>query len=100
MTYVVSDTVIDTITISKDAYMGIGDKGILSAGQDIMQVAEEMVSGLVDDSSELISIYYGSDVDEATAQKLCDTLKNAHASCDVELQYGGQPIYYYVVSVE
>lgn len=100
VTYAVRDTVIDNIEIKKDDFMGIGDKGILSAGQDIMQVAEEMVSGLVDDSSELISIYYGSDVDEATAQKLCDTLKNTHASCDVELQYGGQPIYYYVVSVE
>ena len=100
VTYAVRDTVIDDIEIKKDDYMGIGDKGIISAGQDIMKVAEEMVTGMVDDTSELISVYYGSDVDEATAQSLCDTLKNLHDSCDVELQYGGQPIYYYVVSVE
>ena len=100
VTYAVRDTVIDDIEIKKDDYMGIGDKGIISAGQDIMKVAEEMVAGMVDEASELISVYYGSDVDEATAQSLCDAIKSTHASCDVELQYGGQPIYYYVVSVE
>ena len=100
VTYAVRDTVIDDKEIKKDDYMGIGDSGILAVGQDIAAVTREMVSAMVDDDSELISVYYGSDVDEATAEELRAALKSEYSSCDIELQFGGQPIYYYVISVE
>ncbi len=100
VTYAVRDTMIDDKEIKQGDYMGIGDKGILSVGQDMCKVTEDMVAAMVDDDSELISIYYGSDVTEEDAQKLCDDLTVEYPDCDVELQLGGQPIYYYVISVE
>ena len=100
VTYAVRDTVIDEKEIKKDDYMGIGDEGILSVGQNINAVTEEMVAAMVTADSELISVYYGADVNEADAEALREKLENAYSSCDVELQFGGQPIYYYVISVE
>ena len=100
VTYAVRDTMIDDKEIKQGDYMGIGDKGILSVGTDMIYVTEEMVSQMVDSDSELISIYYGSDVEEADAEKLQADIESAYPSCDVELQFGGQPIYYYVISVE
>ncbi|MCM1100447.1 MAG: DAK2 domain-containing protein [Clostridium sp.] len=100
VTYAVRDTVIDDKEIKKDDYMGIGDAGILSAGRDMMQVTEEMVAAMVDEDSELISIYYGEEVEESAAEELKDRLESSYSSCDIELQPGGQPIYYYVISVE
>ncbi len=100
VTYAVRDTVFDDKEIKKDDYMGIGDQGILAVGQDMTIVTEEMVAAMVDEDSELISIYYGADVEESAAQALCDRIGNQYSDCDVELQYGGQPIYYYVISVE
>ena len=100
VTYAVRDTMIDDKEIAKGDYMGIGDKGILAVGQNMVNVTEQMVAELVDDESELISVYYGCDVDEEEAETLRDSIEKAYPSCDVELQYGGQPIYYYVISVE
>ena len=100
VTYAVRDTMIDDKEIKQGDYMGIGDKGILSVGTDISNITEDMLSQLVDDTSELISIYYGSDVVEEDAEQICKNIEQAYPSCDVELQYGGQPIYYYVISVE
>lgn len=100
VTYAVRDTMIDDKEIKQGDYMGIGDQGILSVGKDMIYVTEEMVSQMVDDDSELISIYYGGEVEEADAEKLQADIESAYPSCDVELQYGGQPIYYYVISVE
>lgn len=100
VTYAVRDTVIDDKEIRKGDYMGIGDKGILAAGESLTNITEKMVSEMVDDASELISVYFGCDVDEADAQLLKESLESAYPSCDIELQYGGQPIYYYVISVE
>ena len=100
VTYAVRDTMIDDKEIKQGDYMGIGDKGILSVGQDMCQVTEDMVAAMVDEESELISVYYGSDVAEEDAQKLSDALAEKYPDCDVELQFGGQPIYYYVISVE
>ncbi len=100
VTYAVRDTMIDDKEIKQGDYMGIGDKGILSVGSDMLYVTEEMVSSMVDEDTELISIYYGSDVTEEEAEKLRDDVEAAYPSCDVELQFGGQPIYYYVISVE
>lgn len=100
VTYAVRDTMIDDKEIKQGDYMGIGDVGILSVGQDMLQVTREMVGAMVDDNSELISVYYGSDVQEEDARRLQKELEEAHGDCDIELQYGGQPIYYYVISVE
>ncbi len=100
VTYSVRDTMIDDKEIKQGDFMGIGDDGLLSVGGDLLNVTEEMISRMVDDESELISIYYGSDVTEEDAEKLRSDVAGAYPSCDVELQYGGQPIYYYVISVE
>ena len=100
VTYAVRDTVIDDKEIKKGDYMGIGDKGILSVGASINEVAKETIAEMVTENSELISIYYGSDVTEEDAEAFREAVEEAHPSCDVELQYGGQPIYYYVMSVE
>jgi len=100
VTYAVRDTQIDDKEIHQGDYMGIGDKGILSVGTDIDEVVVSMVDEMVDDSVELISIYYGADVDEAKATELNDIIADKYGDCDVELQYGGQPIYYYIISAE
>ena len=100
ITYAVRDTVIDDKEIKKDDYMGIGDNGILSVGTDINEVTEKTVAEMLSEDSELISIYFGSDGAEADAEALRDRLVEQYPSCDVELQYGGQPIYYYILSVE
>ncbi len=100
VTYAVRDTVIDDMEIKQDDFMGIGDKGMLAVGQDMMEVTEKMIAAMVDEDSELISIYYGADVEESVAEALSAKIESAYPDCDVELQLGGQPIYYYLVSVE
>ncbi len=100
VTYAVRDTLIGDKEIHEGDYMGIGDHGILSAGKDMRYVTEEMIAQMADEDSELISIYYGSDVSEEEAEKLCLCLEAAYPFCDIEVQYGGQPIYYYIISVE
>ncbi len=100
VTYAVRDTVIDDKEIKKGDYMGIGDKGILAVGTSINEVAKQTLTEMMDDASELISIYYGSDVSEEDAESFRAEVEAAFPSCDVELQSGGQPIYYYVMSIE
>ena len=100
VTYAVRDTMIDNKEIHQGDFMGIGDKGILSVGTDLQNVAFEMVSEMMKDDYELISIYYGADISEKQAEELVTRIQNEFSSCDVELQYGGQPIYSYVVSAE
>ncbi|MBE5875321.1 MAG: DAK2 domain-containing protein [Lachnospiraceae bacterium] len=100
VTYAVRDTVIDDKEIHQGDFMGIGDSGILAVGTDVQQVAYEMIVEMMKDDHELISIYYGADVTEEQAQELVDRVESAFGSCDVELQFGGQPIYSYVVSAE
>ena len=100
VTYAVRDTMIDDKEIHQGDYMGIGDKGILSVGTDLQSVVLEMVDAMVDEDSELISIYYGSDIDEEAAGIIKDKIEEKYPDCDIELQKGGQPIYYYIISVE
>ena len=100
ITYAVRDTRIDDKEIHEGDMMGIGDHGILAVGKDRMEVAKETVAQMVDDESEVISIYYGADTEEAEAEELATALEEACPDCDVELNAGGQPIYYYVISVE
>ena len=80
--------------------MGIGDKGILTNGTDLEAVTLGMVDAMMDDEVELISIYYGMDVKEEDAEKVRAIIAEKYSACDVELQFGGQPIYYYVISAE
>ena len=100
VTYAVRDTMIDDKEIKCGDYMGIGDKGILAVGADMQEITLEMVDHMVDEDSELISIYYGSDISEEDAEALSQLIGDKYPDADVELQYGGQPIYYYVISVE
>ncbi len=100
ITYAVRDTSIDDHEIRKGDYMGIGDKKILSVGTDMNQVVVEMIGEMVDDSSELISLYYGADVTEEDANALKDLIAEKFNTLDVDIQNGGQPVYYYIVSVE
>ena len=100
VTYAVRDTMIDDKEIHQGDYMGIGDKGILSVGKEQLQVTFDMVCEQVDDDTELITIYYGCDVAKEEAEKLQEMISEKFDFCDVDLQYGGQPIYYYFVSVE
>jgi len=100
VTYAVRDTVIDDVAIKQGDFMGIGDNGILGVGQDKADVTFDMISKIMTDDLELISIYYGSDITEEEATALRDRVAQKFSSCDIELQYGGQPIYYYIVSAE
>lgn len=100
VTYAVRDTVIDDVTIRQGDYMGIGDKGILGVGSDISDVTFDMLKEMMRDELELISLYYGEEVSEESANELRNRVREAFPNCDVELQYGGQPIYYYIVSAE
>ncbi|MEG1847675.1 MAG: DAK2 domain-containing protein, partial [Lachnospiraceae bacterium] len=100
VTYAVRDTMIEDKEIKQGDFMGIGDRGILSVGTDIAAVTYEMVQDMMEENLELISIYYGSDVTQVDAETLKDKIEASYPKCDVELQYGGQPIYYYIVSLE
>lgn len=100
VTYAVRDTSIDDKEIKQGDYMGIGDKGILSVGEEKKAVALEMAKEMVDDDVELISIYYGEDVTKDEAEAFSREVEEIYPDCDIELQYGGQPIYYYVISAE
>jgi DAK2 domain fusion protein YloV len=101
VTYAVRDTMIDDKEIHQGDFMGIGDKGILSVGTDLQTVAFDMIKEIMnDDEYELISIYYGDEIDEEKANELVEKVQAEFGGCDVELQFGGQPIYSYVVSAE
>ena len=100
VTYAVRDTVIDDKEIKENDIMGLGDKTILSVGQDIEKTTLELIDKLVDDDSEFISIYYGADIDEETAEHLMSAVEEAYPDIEVALEVGGQPIYYYILSVE
>ncbi len=100
VTYAVRDTRLDDKEIHQGDIMGIGDKGILAVGTEINAVAGEMAGHMVDEDAEIISIYYGADVPEEEAEKLRESLEEAYPDCDVEVNFGGQPIYYYILSVE
>ena len=100
VTYAVRDTVIDDVQIRQGDFMGIGDSGILSVGVDMSDVTFDMLNKMMNDDLELISIYYGDEVEVSDAEALRDRISEKYPQCDVELQNGGQPIYYYVISAE
>ena len=100
VTYVVRDTVIDDKEIKQGDYMGIGDKSILAVGKDIKSTTEDMVAEMIDEESAIICIYYGEEVTEEDANALGAALEEKYPEVEVEIHFGGQPIYYYVISVE
>lgn len=100
ITYAVRDTHIDDKEIHEGDIMGIGDAGILAVGQSVEGVAKEMLTSLVDEDTELISLYYGQDVLEADAVRFAQEIEELYPDADVDAHFGGQPIYYYVLSVE
>ena len=100
VTYAVRDTEIDGKTIKQDDYMGIGDSSILSVGQDLKATTLEMVDAMVDEDSAIVSIYYGTDASEEAAEEIGTVIEEKYPDVEVEINAGGQPIYYYVISVE
>ncbi len=100
VTYAVRDTHIDDKEIHEGDIMGIGDQGILSVGQSVEETAKDMLAQMVDDDSELISLYYGQDILAEDAEKFAAAIEEIYPDVDIDLHSGGQPIYYYVISVE
>ncbi len=100
VTYAVRDTHIDDKEIHEGDIMGIGDKGILAVGKDVEDTALDLLGELVDEDSELISIYYGEEVSEKDAESFIARVEEEYPDVDVDAHFGGQPIYYYVLAVE
>ncbi len=100
ITYAVRDTTIDGINIKTNDIMAVGDKKILNVGEDITEVALESAKTIADDTKELICIYYGEEYSEEEAEKLAEMIDEQIPSCDVEVSYGGQPVYYCLISAE
>ena len=100
VTYAVRDTKIDDKVIHEGDIMGIGDQGILSVGQSVEDTTKDMLAQLVDNDSELISLYYGQDIPEEDAQNFAQSIEELYPDVDIDVHMGGQPIYYYVLSVE
>ena len=100
VTYAVRDTIIDDKEIRQGDYMGIGDKGILSVGTDMAKTVLTMIAEMIDEDSALLSIYYGEDMDEDSANAIAEKVEASYPDVEVEVHSGGQPIYYYVISVE
>ncbi|MGN0466288.1 MAG: DAK2 domain-containing protein [Lachnospiraceae bacterium] len=100
VTYAVRDTNINGMEIKTGDIMGIDDEGIKAVGKNMKDTTVELLRNMVDEESGLISIYYGQDVTEETANEFAESIEEIYEDCDVEVQYGGQPIYYYIVSVE
>ena len=100
ITYAVRDTKIDDKEIHKDDIMGLGDYSVLAVGTDAGEVTLDTIKAMIDEDSELISIYYGEEIKEKDAMEVAQKIEQIYPDCDVEVQNGGQPIYYYIVSVE
>ena len=100
VTYAVRDTKIDDKEIHEGDIMGIGDAGILAVGQSVEATTKEMLAELVDEDTELISLYFGQDVLEEDAERFAGEVEGLYPDIDVDVHSGGQPIYYYVLSVE
>ena len=100
VTYAVRDTVIDGVAIYKNDYMALSGKGILAGGKNLNQVIHEAVRNCVTEDSAVVSIYYGKDMNDEDAEALKDSLSDVVMDAEVEINYGGQPVYYYIISVE
>ncbi|MBQ4232492.1 MAG: hypothetical protein II699_04370 [Lachnospiraceae bacterium] len=100
VTYAVRDTKINGIEVHKEDIMGMDDEGIKTVGKDIEKTTLKLIKEMVDEDTELISVYKGQDVSDKDAKSLLSKLDEAYPDCDVEMNDGGQPVYYYILSVE
>ena len=100
MTYAVRDTVIDDKEIKEGNIMGIGDEGMLAVGEDIADTTVEMIQAMQDEDSEIVSVYYGEGMSGEDADALAEKITEVLPELEVEIYPGGQPVYYYIVSVE
>ncbi len=100
VTYAVRDTVIDGKQIKKDDYMGIGDEGLISNSSDMNTLFHDMMKQMISEDSSLVSIYYGQDVNPADAEDIANLIRSDFPEIEVETESGGQPVYYYIISVE
>ena len=100
VTYAVRDTQIDGKVIKENDIMGIGDKGIVAVGQSIKSTTLEMIDILMEKESELVSIYYGDKITEKEAGEIAEAVREKYTDVDCEINCGGQPVYYYIVSIE
>ena len=100
VTYAVRDTHIDDREIHEGDIMGIADQGILAVGTQIEETAKELLENLVDEDSELISIYYGEEINKEDAEAFINEVEILYPNMDIDAHFGGQPIYYYLMAVE
>lgn len=100
ITYAVRNTTIDDVEIHENDVMALGDSGIIGVDKSIDSAVDKALSNMIDDSSELVCLYYGEEVSEEDATKLCDELVGKYENVEFELHFGGQPVYYYFISVE
>jgi len=100
ITYAVRDTMINNQEIKEGNIIGIGDKDLLAVGTSIVNTTLDMIKGMTDEETEFISVYYGADIAEEEANELFGRLESLYPDCDIELQSGGQPVYYYIISTE
>ena len=100
VTYAVRDTSVDGKKININDIMGIDDEGIREVGGSIEKVTLDLLDDMMDEESELISVYYGQDVGREDAETLAQKAEEKYPDCDISLEYGGQPVYYYLLSVE
>ncbi|MDY4128651.1 DAK2 domain-containing protein [Peptostreptococcus porci] len=100
ITFSVRDTIMDGIEVNEGDVIGITGKNLISSGKDIAEVTKEVVRNMADEDSDIITLYYGEDVEEDDARLLAETIQEEYEDVDVELYYGGQPLYYYLISVE
>ena len=100
ITYAVRNTTLDGVEIAEGDIMGLGDTGILAVGKNVERTTLDALRAMIDDDSELVTIYYGEDVEEQDAKALFQKAGEEFTGCELELHSGGQPIYYYLISVE
>ena len=100
VTYAVRDTSIDGFEIKNGNIMAVGDSGLLAVGEEINAVAFDSVKAIMHEEAELVSIYFGADYSEEQACELAAVIEKEYPGCTVETQYGGQPVYYCIISVE
>lgn len=100
VTYAVRDTQMDGKNIKQGDFMGLTDKTIVSVSDNVMDAAKELIDSMLDSDSELVSLYYGAEITEEEAEQLADAVLEEHDEIDIEVQFGGQPVYSYFISVE
>jgi len=100
VTYAVRNTQIDNFDLKEGDIIGIDSKNIVAKGEDVKSVTEELVDSMIDNDVSNITLYFGNDVKEEDASEIAEDLTSKYKKCDVDIHFGGQPLYYYIVSLE